>query len=300
MKARISEPLVERLAELSEEQRAALVAALAGKGSATEAVALMETRFAAVPFCDHCGSEQFGAWGRASGLRRYKCRDCGRTFNALTGTPLAQLRRRDAWLDYSHALVDRVSLRRAADRADVSLDTSFRWRHRFLTAAKGKRFSAVSGIVQTYKTLIFKLARGSKRLVGWAPRKRGGKLKKTGISPDDYDIVLIVRDRRKTTSDHELRTSKPRAWKPFTIRSSAATACSSATAGRATSPSRMIGACCTLPLSQSRLSVSTKASTSITSTFMPKYLSSYLRWRRSAGRDGDRLTPRHMLAEAMS
>lgn len=95
--------LVGRLADLSDVQRAALVATSAGKGSENEAVALMETRFAAAPCCGHCGSEQFGAWGRASGLRRYKCRNCGCTFNALTGTPLAQLRRRDAWLDYARA-----------------------------------------------------------------------------------------------------------------------------------------------------------------------------------------------------
>jgi hypothetical protein len=33
---------------------------------------------------------------------------------------------------------------------------------------------------------------------------RGGKPTKAGTSPDDYDIVLIVRDRHKTTSDHVL------------------------------------------------------------------------------------------------
>lgn len=37
-----------------------------------------------------------------------------------------------------------------------------------------------------------------------APRKRGGKPKMTGTSPDDYDIVLIACDRHKATSDHNL------------------------------------------------------------------------------------------------
>lgn len=57
-------------------------------------------RFAADPACGHCQSKTFGSWGRASGLRRYSCKaaGCGRTFNALTGTPLAQLHRRDAIL----------------------------------------------------------------------------------------------------------------------------------------------------------------------------------------------------------
>jgi transposase-like protein len=54
---------------------------------------------------------------------------CGKTFNALTGTPLARLQRRDAWLRYAR-FGDGVSLRKAAKRADRA-DTAFRWRHRF-------------------------------------------------------------------------------------------------------------------------------------------------------------------------
>ena len=153
MKAQDFKAFVEQLGDLSEVQRAALAAALAGQGS-NEAIALIETRFAAEPACGHCKSQRFGGWGKASGLKRYKCKDCGRTFNALTGTPLAQLRRLDAWLDYARALVARVSLRKAAARADVCLETSFRWRHRFLQAAKDKRPSLVTGIVEADETFI--------------------------------------------------------------------------------------------------------------------------------------------------
>ena len=104
----------------------------------------------------------------------------------------------------ARALVDRVSLRKAAKRVNVHLETSFRWRHRFLATARNKRPSLLSGIIEADETLILKSAKGSRQLVGRAPRKRGGKPKKTGTSPDDYDIVLIARDRHKATSDHIL------------------------------------------------------------------------------------------------
>ena len=91
MKAQDFWAFVEQLGEFSELQRAALQAALAGKGSANEAVALIETRFAADPGCGHGGSKSFGQWGSASGLRRHRCKDCRLTFNALTGTPLTNL-----------------------------------------------------------------------------------------------------------------------------------------------------------------------------------------------------------------
>ena len=87
MKAKEFRGLVEQLGELSAVQREALVAALSTKGSSNEIITLIETRFAAEPCCGHCQSDRIGTWGRANGLRRYKCKECGRTFNALTGTP---------------------------------------------------------------------------------------------------------------------------------------------------------------------------------------------------------------------
>ncbi|NQZ60786.1 MAG: IS1 family transposase, partial [Crocosphaera sp.] len=49
--------------------------------------------------CPHCGSSHIGKWGASAGLQRYRCKneDCCRTFNALTKTPLAGLRKRSLW-----------------------------------------------------------------------------------------------------------------------------------------------------------------------------------------------------------
>ena len=165
--------LVAQLGDLTDVQREALITALKRKLPVNEAVGLIETRFDADPVCAHCGSRHVGGWSSANGLKRYRCKDCLRTFNALTGTPLAQLHRRDAWFSYAQALADGVSLRKAAKRCGIALDTSFRWRHRFLKAAQGVKSTAVKGIVEVDETFIRKSAKGSKRLVGRSPRKRG-------------------------------------------------------------------------------------------------------------------------------
>ncbi|MEQ1614818.1 MAG: hypothetical protein ABL904_18885 [Hyphomicrobiaceae bacterium] len=73
MKSPEFQALIVQLDELSETQRTALKAALRSKGSTNDALALIETQFAADPNCGHCGSKHFGSWGHASGLRRYKC-----------------------------------------------------------------------------------------------------------------------------------------------------------------------------------------------------------------------------------
>ena len=104
---------------------------------------------------------------------------------------------------YAQAVADGLSLRRAAKRCGIALDTAFRWRHRFLTTAKDVKAKTVKGIVEADETFIRKSAKGSKRLVGRAPRKRGEKAK-PGLSSDDYAPVLIVRDRHGATLDHVL------------------------------------------------------------------------------------------------
>ena len=70
---------------------------------------------------------------------------------------LAGLRLRQKWLDYARALVDCVSLRKAAARTDIHLETPFRWRHRFLAAAKDKKAAAATGIVEVAQAHRFSL-----------------------------------------------------------------------------------------------------------------------------------------------
>ncbi len=98
----------------------------------------------------------------ATGLKRYMCKVRERTFNALTGTPLAHLQKREKWLEYARAIVDGLSLRKTAKRVGVHLETSFRWRHRFLATSKGAQATAVTGLVEADETFILRSAKGSK------------------------------------------------------------------------------------------------------------------------------------------
>jgi transposase-like protein len=314
MKTQDFRDLIEQLGDLTNVQRTALTAALAGEGSENEAIAMIETRFAAEPCCGHCASKRFGTWGHASGLRRYKCKDCNRTFNALTGTPLAQLHRRDAWIDYAHSLVDRTSLRKAADRAGVCLETAFRWRHRFLKAAKDKRPSMVTGIVEVDETYILKSAKGSKKLVGRAARKRGGTAKKPGLSTDDHDCILIIRDRHGTTSDVILRdlegatfkaalepvvakdamlvSDGRKAYSQFAEGAGVLHISLNASAGERAYEGYHIQ---NVNAYISRFKCWMAPFKGVASWYLP----SYTGWRRMIERTGDRLTARHILAEAL-
>ena len=107
--------LLSHLATLTTKQRTALLDTLTGaEDEALKPVQAIEDRLGDRPKCPHCGSIRVGKWGVVNGLKRFRCRDCIKTFNALTGTPLARLRKKDQWDHFAGCLQDSLTVRAAA------------------------------------------------------------------------------------------------------------------------------------------------------------------------------------------
>lgn len=149
--------------------------------------------------CPHCGNQKVVRNGNADGLQRYKCRECGRTFNALTGTPLARLRQKGKWLDQAEVLRDGVTITQAAARLNVARSTAFRWRHRFMALPKTVQAQALHGIAETDETFFLRSNKGQRKL-DRKPRRRGGSASKRGLSKEQVP-VLVARDRSGGTAD---------------------------------------------------------------------------------------------------
>ncbi len=150
--------------------------------------------------CPECECTVLYRDGRANGLQRFKCRACGRTFNSLTGTPLARLRLKDKWPQYCDTLRDpATTVRRAAEQVGVHRTTAFRWRHRMLTRVKEDLQTPLQGIVEADELHVLESQKGSRTLERPA-RKRGGKAGKRGISGEQV-CVLVARDREGRTHD---------------------------------------------------------------------------------------------------
>lgn len=119
---------------LSARQREEAARVLAEPASLASVLALLEARIGETRCCAHCATEGAVIRGRSNGLKRYRCGGCGRTFNALTGTPLARLRKKELWAAFAAGLSDGDTVKGAAGRCGVADTTAFRWRHRFLAA----------------------------------------------------------------------------------------------------------------------------------------------------------------------
>jgi transposase-like protein len=110
--------------------------------------------------CPHCAGHEVVGWGRSHGLLRFRCKSCGRTFNALTQTPMAHLRKKDRWLDHARAMIEGKSLAKTAALCGVHPTTAFRWRHRFLRARASDKPRTLRGIVEADETFVLESFKG--------------------------------------------------------------------------------------------------------------------------------------------
>jgi transposase-like protein len=150
--------------------------------------------------CPHCDNDNVVRWGQASDLPRYRCKTCRRTFNALTKTPLANLRMKEKWAAQTAAMIDGVSTAKAAQRCGVHYTTAFRWRHRFLMSLAGDKPKVLTGIVEGDETFILESFKGKRSNMPRKSRKRGGKSAKRGLSAEQIPVI-VARDRQGATTD---------------------------------------------------------------------------------------------------
>ena len=150
--------------------------------------------------CAHCGADEIVGWGRSHGLPRYRCKACKRTFNAATGTGMARLRKKDRWLDQAQAMIEGLSLAKAAERCGVHPTTAYRWRHRFLSAPALDKPQTLQGKVEADETFILESFKGRRSGLTRKARRRGGKARHPGAFSDNIP-VLVARDRSGATID---------------------------------------------------------------------------------------------------
>jgi len=135
--------------------------------------------------CPHCGSHSLVRWGRANGSPRWRCSECKRTFNGLTNTPIARLRKKERWFDQARAMIDGMSLENAAALCGVHATTAFRWRHRFLRAPAADKPQAFSGSIEATVLFLRESYKGSPDEI---PKR-------------DWIPILFARDMTGATTD---------------------------------------------------------------------------------------------------
>lgn len=141
----------------------------------------------------HCGSMSIKRNGTYKARQRYLCKDCGKSFNDMTGSPLSGTKYPHKWLKYIEMMVDGCSLRAIAKELKIHLSTAFYWRHKVLFSLQPLGHQILLGIVESDETFCLESAI-KVRKIHRKPRKRGGSISKRGISKEQV-CVVVAHDR---------------------------------------------------------------------------------------------------------
>jgi len=144
--------------------------------------------------CPHCDSDNIVGHGNFQGRKRYKCNECKKTFNDLTGTSIDKLHKKESWTEYMHCVAEGLTIREAAKATGISYRTSFVWRHKVLSALRDVGCNKMKGIIEADETFFLLSEKGNRKIENRIPRKRGGKAAKPGIN-DEHVAVIVSSDR---------------------------------------------------------------------------------------------------------
>lgn len=169
--------------------------------------------------CPHCGGGHIGRHGTHKGGPRWRCRDCGKTHTPFTGTVLCGIHDKAEFIRYVRSLVDGLSLRDAAKRHCICLETSFRWRHRLMEGLSATaQPDKLGGVVEADEKYIPYSCKGDPQAVakeGRKARERGSDRSTRGISDEqvcvvsatDGDAPLLIATKRGRVDKASVKTA---------------------------------------------------------------------------------------------
>lgn len=196
MKRTEIEKLLGQIESLTAEEISKVKKVLARREGRVEGSVVLQEKEESVEACPHCGSKDIAKAGSKGGRRRYKCKaeGCGKSFNALTGTPLARLRMSEKHIENARCMAARLSIPKTAERLGVSWETAFRWRHRFLRLLADRQPEQLAGIVEADETFFRESFKGQRSGLPRPSKKRGTPAASRGLSKEQVP-VLVARDR---------------------------------------------------------------------------------------------------------
>lgn len=143
--------------------------------------------------CPHCSSASVYKRGKQHGVQMYKCRSCSKWFSETTGTPLWDIKLKNKWQGYLRCMEQGMSIKKIAKELEISIQTSFDWRHKVLSSLSGLTPESLSDVVECDELELALSNKGSRNLER-KPRKRASDFKRNDDSekPTVVQVVTAV------------------------------------------------------------------------------------------------------------
>ena len=137
--------------------------------------------------CPHCSSTKVYKRGKQKGVQMYKCNSCNKWYSETTGTPLYAIKIKHKWQSYLNCMEQGMPIKKIATKLNISIQTSFDWRHKILSSLSQFTPTTLSGQVECDEFELALSDKGSRSLERKS-RKRGTDFKRN----QGKDIVTTV------------------------------------------------------------------------------------------------------------
>lgn len=145
--------------------------------------------------CPHCHTDDIYGHGIYKGRKRYKCKQCCKTFNDFTGTAISGIKKVDKFQEYIELTLESVSIRKAAKKLKISTNTIFDWRHKILASLSIINDNSFVGIVECDDKQFKINEKRNRKLDRKAYKRPSDRNTKRGISNDKLS-VMVATDRK--------------------------------------------------------------------------------------------------------
>ena len=140
--------------------------------------------------CPYCSSTKVYKRGKQNGVQMYKCNDCNKWYSETTGTALYDIKLKSKWQSYLNCMEKGMPIKKIAAELDISIQTSFDWRHKILSSLSQFTPEQLSDEVECDELELALNEKGS-RTLDRAPRKRSSDFKRNQ-GKDRITTVQVV------------------------------------------------------------------------------------------------------------
>jgi transposase-like protein len=142
--------------------------------------------------CPHCESDRIRGNGfTPQKVQKYYCNGCKKNFCEQTNKVWFAVKKKADMQKYIYCILSGYSLRKSAEECNISLNTSFIWRHKYLSCFKDISDTKYNGIMEIDE-LFFQESQKGNRQMTRPSRKRGSRASKRGISNEQVAVIATA------------------------------------------------------------------------------------------------------------
>jgi len=145
--------------------------------------------------CPHCASTRVYKRGKQNGVQMYRCNDCSKWYSETTGTALYDIKLKSKWQSYLKCMEQGMPIKKIAKKLNISIQTSFDWRHKILSSLDQFVPKELSSEVECDELELALSNKGSKSL-DRDPRKRGTDFKRNQGKGEVTTVQVVTAVQR--------------------------------------------------------------------------------------------------------